>query len=326
VIVSSLELKPGLEKVGFYSPDNNTEKGSFIFSIIEGKLSCSLIQDNGKREEMQIDVINYSTDFHKRNHGIIDESILQERIITIIGLGSGGSAIALDLVRCGVTDLILIDFDNVSISNLCRSIYNLYDIGRKKTEAILEKLLSVNPCVNIQLYDEDVCKMENKNLMKIIEKSDLIIEASDSAKTKILINGLAYSSTPILYPSVYDQGKGGDILFTMPGLPCYECVFNSILDEMKKTKQGEWDYSTNQTKPMPALISDIQVVVARTVKLALAILTGDQEDSFIEKITEPGCSILFIGNEKDTFIFDKPFQEIWAETKIDPECSCQSLR
>lgn len=293
--------------------------------MIDGKLSCLFIQEDGKRKDVQIDVVNYSTDFQKRNHGIIDPSVLQKRNVTIIGLGSGGSAIALDLVRCGVTNLNLIDFDDVSVSNLCRSVYDLFDVGRKKTDAILDKLQKVNPCVNVELYCEDVCKMERERLSEIIEKSDLIIEASDSAKTKILINGLAYSSTPVLYPSVYEFGKGGDILFTMPGLPCYECVFNSIMDEMKEIKKGEWDYSTGQAKPMPALISDIQVVVARTVKLALGILTGDKKDSFIEKITESGCSILFIGNEKDTFIFDKPFQEIWAETEIDPECSCRTL-
>jgi molybdopterin/thiamine biosynthesis adenylyltransferase len=155
--------------------------------------------------------------------------------------------------------------------------------------------------------------------------SDLIIEATDSVKTKVLINGLAYHSTPILYPAVYELGKGGDVLFTMPGLPCYECVFSSILGKMEESTNAEWDYSTGQAKPMPALISDIQVVVARTVKLALAILTGDQEDSFIENITEPGCSLLLITNEKDVSGFEKPFNEKWISVKIDPECSCQTL-
>ncbi len=80
-----------------------------------------------------------------------------------------------------------------------------------------------------------------------------------------------------------------------------------------------------QAKPMPALIADIQVVVARTVKLALAILTSDQENSFLEKVTEKGSTLLLIGNESNFSIFEKPFQEIWAKTEINPECSCQTL-
>jgi len=296
-----------------------------ILSMNGKKLNCSRTQTDGTMEEIEVEVINYTTDFNKRNHGILDESVLQQMTVTVIGLGSGGSALVLDLVRCGVTNLNLIEFDTVSISNLCRSVYDLPDVGRKKTESLLEKLLRVNPCVNIQIYDEDVTKMGYEKLMEIINSSDLIIEATDSAKTKILINGLARNNTPVLYPAVYEGGKGGDILLTLPGLPCYECVFHSILDEMKELKKGEWDYTTGQPKPMPGLISDISVVVARTVKLALALLTGDGEDSFVENITVPGCTLLFISNDKDCFGFDQPFQELWKETEINPKCSCQTL-
>ena len=76
---------------------------------------------------------------------------------------------------------------------------------------------------------------------------------------------------------------------------------------------------------MPGLAVDINVVSCRAVKLALAILMSEQDDSMFDKITEPCCNMLFIGNEK-YYIFDKPFQEIWAETEINPNCSCQTLR
>lgn len=285
----------------------------------DGKLCCS-------NAEADIEIINYSTDFSDRIHGIIDESVLQDRIITVFGLGSGGASVAMYLVRSGVTKLNLVDFDTVSISNLCRSAYDLFDVGRKKTEALYEKLLRINPCVEIHLYDEDLTKMELAKLISLIDSSDLIIEATDSIKSKMLINGLSYEKIPVIYPSVYDMGKGGDILFTFPGVtPCFECIFLGIIKEMLKLKKGDWDYSTGQAKPMASLITDIQVVVARAVKLALAILTADTENSFLEKITESGCTLLLIGNEKDFGVFDMPFQEVWAETEINPECSCRTL-
>jgi molybdopterin/thiamine biosynthesis adenylyltransferase len=323
VIICSLKKEPWFEKIGIFSKDKAAIKDEpLILTMTDGVLSCP----SDKNNDVEIITVNYTTDFNKRNHGIIDTSVLQERKVTLIGLGSGGSAIALDLIRCGITNLNLIEFDTVSLSNLCRSEYDLFDVGRKKTEVIKEKLLRINPCVNIQLYNENVLEMKDEVLRQIIKESDLIIEGSDSVNTKVLINGLAHSSTSVLYPSVYEHGKGGDVLFTLPGLPCYECVFKSILNEVNQSKQGDWDYSTNQAKPMPALISDIQVIVARTVKIAMAILTGDTKDSFIEKVTEPGCSILFIGNERDVFVFDKPFQEVWAKTSIDSDCSCQTLK
>jgi molybdopterin/thiamine biosynthesis adenylyltransferase len=332
VIVSSLKEKLGLKRIGIYQKSkrsllSKSNNETFMFYLKDDQLLCIHNPSDKKPYDILLaQPIPYRTDFQKRNHGIIDESILQEKRITIVGLGSGGSQNVLDLAKAGVTNFILIDYDTVNVSNLCRSIFDLPQVGQKKTEATLEKLLRVNPCVNVQLYNEDVLAMDNEKLMEIIDCSDLIIEATDSVKSKLLINGMAYHSKPVIYPSVYDMGKGGDILFTIPGLPCFECVFNSIVDEMKGLKKGDWDYSTGQAKPMPALISDIKVVVSRTVKLALGILTADSDNSFIEKITEPGCTILFIGNQKDTFIFKRPFQEVWAQTEIDPECTCQTLR
>ena len=75
------------------------------------QLYCLYNPGNEKPNELVVaDIFNYETDFTKRNHGIIDQSCLQERSVTIIGLGSGGSPIALDLIRCGVTNFNLIDF------------------------------------------------------------------------------------------------------------------------------------------------------------------------------------------------------------------------
>jgi len=331
IILISLEKARGLKRIGLFRQDkkdliNTSLNEEFTFYLKGSSLLC--IHNPGVQEPIEItvsDIIKYSTDFNKRNHGIVDESGLQEKTVSIIGLGSVGSALACDLTRSSVTNFNLIEFDTVSVSNLCRSAYDLLDVGRKKTDALFEKLIRLNPCINANLYDIDILGTDQETLIEILQTSDLIIDASDSIKTKILINGLFYNSKPIIYPSVYDLGKGGDILFTIPGLPCFECVFSSIMDEIKQVKKGDWDYTTGTAKPMPALLSDIQVVNARTVKLALAILTSDQENSFIEKVTEPGCSLLLIGNERNAFIFDKPFQEIWAETEIDPNCTCQTL-
>ena len=212
--------------------------------------------------------------------------------VTAVGLGSVGSPLVLGLVRSGIINFNLIEFDTVSLSNLCRSPYDLFDIGRSKGDCIYEKALVINPCVNFKIHKENVLEMDQDILSEIIDSSDIIIDSTDSTRTKALINGLAHDTKPVIYPSVYNLGKGGDILFTLPGLPCYECVFKSIMSEIKDIKHSDWDYSTDQAKPMPSLLSDIQVIVARAVKIALAILTGNTEKSFIEKITEPGYTLL----------------------------------
>ena len=324
----SFDKKDTLECIGVFLKDQDKYqldnwKENFFFYMNNGKLDCFYKKSDGTRKDVELQVFNYETDYGARNQGLIDPSVLQHKTVAFIGLGSN-SMVALDLMRSGVTKMILIDFDTVEISNLCRSGYELCDVGKKKTDALYERLLRVNPCADIKKYDMDLLDAKPEELIEIIRSSDLIVEGTDTVKTKLLINGLAHDNTIVLYPSVYDSGRGGEILFTAPDTPCFECVFGSILPEMLDVKKGGWDYETGQAKPMASLVSDIRVIVSRTVKLALGFL-DNSKDSFLEKITEEDCTLLLIGNEKDFYIFDRPFQEVWAETEINPECMCQTL-
>ena len=56
---------------------------------------------------------------------------------------------------------------------------------------MLEKILIVKPCSNVQLYDEDILEMDSDRMTGIIDSSDLIIEATDSVKSKLFVNGMA---------------------------------------------------------------------------------------------------------------------------------------
>ena len=326
-VITSRLMRKGLKKLGEISREESiSSQDDPVFIMESGKLVGHSGFRDGETESTTVEVINYATDFGKRLKGIVDETVLRERSVTIVGAGSGGSATACVLARSGIEKFTLLDHDTVSISNICRSTYDLTDIGRIKVEALYDQLIKINPNADIQIYAEDILEMDTEKLMEIIEGSDLIIEATDNVKTKRVINGLAHKSTPVIYPSVYAGGKGGDIFMSIPGFCCFECVFNSTFANSEGEDKREWDYSTGEPKPMPGLLADIQVIVARSVKLALAILTGDGEGSFIEKVTEPGCFLLLISNESGFSIFERPFQEIWAETEVDPECFCQTLQ
>lgn len=65
--------------------------------------------------------------------------------IHIIGCGATGSALAENLVRLGLTDLVLYDFDTVDEHNIANQMYRTIDIGKPKTEALKEQLVAINP-------------------------------------------------------------------------------------------------------------------------------------------------------------------------------------
>ena len=65
--------------------------------------------------------------------------------IHIVGCGSVGSTIAEHLVRCGVTELTLWDFDKVEPHNLANQMFRQQDIGKTKVEALFDMLKDINP-------------------------------------------------------------------------------------------------------------------------------------------------------------------------------------
>lgn len=65
--------------------------------------------------------------------------------VHIIGCGAIGSTVAENLVRFGITKISLYDFDFVEPKNIANQMFRHTDIGRPKTDALADLLLSINP-------------------------------------------------------------------------------------------------------------------------------------------------------------------------------------
>ena len=109
-------------------------------------------------------------------------NILQNSKIGIAGCGGLGSNIAVMLTRAGIGELILVDFDNVEISNLNRQHFFLSDIGKTKVEALSYHLKNINPDIKLNLINKKLGKEDIKPLFREI---DILIEAFDKAEEKM---------------------------------------------------------------------------------------------------------------------------------------------
>lgn len=109
---------------------------------------------------------------------------LQKVKVIIIGCGGLGSNIAPLLVRSGITHITLVDHDKVEIENLNRQNYTLFEIGKKKTEALKELLLKIN---NQSFVNVINIKLDSSNIDELISPYDVVVEAVDDKETKALI-------------------------------------------------------------------------------------------------------------------------------------------
>ena len=95
--------------------------------------------------------------FYDRTEALIGsegvEKLRRARVL-VCGLGGVGGYIVEALARAGVGTIGLLDCDAVEESNLNRQIIATREtLGKRKTEAAKERVLSVNPDCRVVTYD-----------------------------------------------------------------------------------------------------------------------------------------------------------------------------
>ena len=104
--------------------------------------------------------------------------------ICVVGVGGVGGAALEGLVRFGIKNITIFDFDTVDVTNLNRQIISTQNVvGQKKTEVAMARAKSINPDINIKAHDIFIEK-DNLHLIKE-EKPDYVIDAIDSVKAKL---------------------------------------------------------------------------------------------------------------------------------------------
>ena len=107
--------------------------------------------------------------------------------IGIAGAGGLGSNIAMHLVRAGVRDFVIADFDRIEESNLNRQFFFRDQIGRLKTEALTENLRRIDPSVNME---EHAIRLNAENIAGIFDGCGIVAEAFDKAEDKAMLLGI----------------------------------------------------------------------------------------------------------------------------------------
>ncbi|MEN1927009.1 tRNA threonylcarbamoyladenosine dehydratase [Luteimonas sp. MJ293] len=104
--------------------------------------------------------------------------------VAVVGLGGVGSWVAEALARSGVGRLVLIDADDLCVSNTNRQLPALQgQYGRGKAEAMAERCLAINPLATV----EPVASfLTPGNLDELLDRGhDLVVDACDSLRTKV---------------------------------------------------------------------------------------------------------------------------------------------
>lgn len=131
---------------------------------------------------------------------------LQSAKIVIFGIGGVGSYVVEALARAGVGNLILIDKDEVDITNINRQIIATHDtIGKTKVEIAKQRALSINPNINVEIHQEFFLP-ESKDIFD--STANYIVDCVDTVTAKIEIISRAKK---LNVPVISSMGTGNKL-------------------------------------------------------------------------------------------------------------------
>ncbi len=106
--------------------------------------------------------------------------ILHRAHVLVVGVGGVGAYAAEMIVRSGVGHLTIADADNVSLTNINRQLVALHStVGRPKCEILKERLLDINPELDIKIVNRFIKDDETDALLDS-DKFDYVVDAIDT--------------------------------------------------------------------------------------------------------------------------------------------------
>lgn len=155
--------------------------------------------------------------------GLEGQKRLRDSSVLIVGAGGLGNPASIYLAAAGIGNIGIVDFDNVEISNLQRQIlYHEDDIGKPKAEVAKERLLSINPRINVKSYK---IKIDSSNAIDILSSYDIVIDGTDNFPTRYLLNdACTLLGKPYIYASIFRFDGQVSVFYAKDG-PCYRCLF-----------------------------------------------------------------------------------------------------
>lgn len=287
--VTHLHFHPIEHAFGTVSVVSFAKKGGV--HIEKASLKVDVMADGSANVDgIEVTVIPSRENLYKRNKGLLELDILANKRVLIIGLGSGGSPIAVELAKAGVGQFALADFDRVELHNLSRHICSINDLGRLKTDAVADAIRGKNPYAVIEKIPIDI----NKNidiLASEISKADVVMCCTDNNQSRFNTSELLVKYGKVgIFGRAITRAEGGDVFIYRPGEPCYFCLLGSDWYD-QSAEEITNEASARKAGRIPAYVSaedaeafvqvglgaDIEPISNMMVKLALVELSKGTE-------------------------------------------------
>jgi len=209
-----------------------------------------------------------------------DTKKVKKAKVMVVGAGALGNEVLKNLALFGIGNIVVVDFDRIEHSNLCRSVlFREIDADNQefKAEIAAQRIREINPAVNIHPISGDV---GNEVGLGLFREMDVIIGCLDSRFARFLINKHCFRANKSWIDGGIENLEGNVRIFK-PGLNCYECNLNDVEKMQLYVRTGcpdiaNFNYTQGRIATTPVSASLIGAIQTQE---ALKIIHNYNEDS-----------------------------------------------
>lgn len=199
--------------------------------------------------------------------------------VLVAGAGALGNEVVKDLALFGVGHIYVVDFDQIEISNLTRSVlFREEDVYNHsyKAEIVAKRAVEINPQIKVIPI---VGNLFSEVGLGLYRSSDVVIGCLDSRIARYLLNRLCMRSGKSWIDGSIENLTGAVKVYT-PGVSCYECglsreEFNNI---MLRTGCADVVRTQNSVGRVATTPISASIIGAMQVQEAMKIIHGDSDD------------------------------------------------
>jgi|GEM_PF-613316 len=251
--------------------------------------------------------------------------------VVLVGLGSLGGSVALQLVKAGVSRFTLFDPDRLQPENVARHVAGIGGMYLPKVFALAGHLRDRNPGAEVQAHASsplwDGAPLASRAFEELLDAPDtlFVVTAADEDVERAM-NELAHMyGRPVIFGSVVGHAEQGRVQRVLPGeTPCYECVplqqrrHPGRFFRAKDAQPGGQPALAGYRQPgIPGVGLDVDAVAIMAARLVLQTLARLGNGSPDYPDTEHHH---MVWTSRSDDAFDHPLQVRWERYEQDPAC------
>jgi molybdopterin/thiamine biosynthesis adenylyltransferase len=212
-----------------------------------------------------------------------DQAKVRNARILVVGAGALGNEVLKNLALLNVRRIAILDFDKVESSNLSRSVlFRQADVGRAKAVVAAERLLEINPELELLVQEGDVAIDLSMGLLANV---DVVIGCVDNRLARLYLNRLAWRmGKPWVDGGILNLS--GQVAAYIPGRSCYECGLSAMAWADIRQRLGCTDMARRYALGGQASTTPIaaSIIGAMQVQEALKLILGLENQSLAGRI------------------------------------------